>query len=55
MFKTESQQQNNKKNKRALIKEDFKGDPPAGYEFEDGPLYIWAIDVTDKRSRIFKK
>jgi hypothetical protein len=42
-------------NKKVLIKEDFKGNPPAGYEFEDGPLYIWAIEVTDKESPIFRK
>lgn len=42
-------------NKKALIKIDFKSNPPAGYEFEDGPLYTWAISVTDKESPIFKK
>jgi hypothetical protein len=55
MLKMESQLQNNKKNEKALIREDFDSNPPAGYEFEDGPLYIWAIEVTDKASLIFRK
>ncbi|HEX8021186.1 hypothetical protein [Mucilaginibacter sp.] len=42
-------------NKKALIKEDFDSNPPAGYEFEDGPLYVWAIEITDKESHIFRK
>lgn len=42
-------------NKKALIKIDFKSNPPAGYEFEDGPLYLWAIEVTGKESPIFSK
>lgn len=42
-------------NKKALIKEDFDSDPPVGYQFEDGPLYVWAIEITNKESPIFKK
>lgn len=42
-------------NKKALIKEDFRSNPPVGYEFEDGPLYTWAINITDKESSIFRK
>ncbi|WP_114940455.1 hypothetical protein [Mucilaginibacter endophyticus] len=42
-------------NKKALIKQDFDSNPPVGYEFEDGPLYVWAIEITDKESHILKK
>jgi hypothetical protein len=41
-------------NKKALIKKGFTG-APAGYEFEDGPLYVWGHLMTDKELNTFRK
>jgi hypothetical protein len=41
-------------NKKVLIKNSLT-DPPAGYQFDDGPLYVWGFQVTGKEVHAFRK
>ena len=41
-------------NKKALIK-NYLTDPPAGYEFDEGPFYVWGHLMTDQELHTFKK
>lgn len=41
-------------NKKALVKT-YLADAPKGYEFDDGPLYIWYHEVTGKELQRFER